>query len=218
MQPARIVLIGAGGNSLEALDAICAGQEAGLPVSCAGILDDNPDLAGGSILGVPILGRVEEARTMEGVRFVLGIGSVGNYHERHRHIKRLGLADERFVSVIHPSAVVSPHAAIGNGCLILQNVVVCSSASIARHVIVLPNTTVNHNCVVEEYSCLGANVCVSGNVVIERSTYIGSGSSILSNVRIGSGALVGLGAVVIRDVEPGMVVAGNPAKVLRAVR
>ena len=218
MQPTQIVLIGAGGNSLEALDAICAGRAAGLPISCVGILDDNPELVGRTIFGVPILGGVKDARKLEGVRFVLGIGSVANYHDRHTHIERSGLDEDQFVSVIHPSAVVSPHATIGNGCIILQNVVVCSSATIARHVLVLPNTTLNHNCVVDDFSCLGANVCVSGNVIIEKSTYIGSGTSILSNVRIGAGALVGLGTVVIRDVDPGMVVVGNPAKVLRGVK
>ncbi|HWR03147.1 MAG TPA: NeuD/PglB/VioB family sugar acetyltransferase [Humidesulfovibrio sp.] len=216
-KPTKIVLIGAGGNSLEALDAICAGREAGLPISCVGILDDNPELTGQNIFGVPVLGRVEDAGRMPDVRFVLGIGSVTGYRERHLHIDRAGLSEDRFVSVIHPSAVISPHASIGAGSIILQNAVVCSSAVVGRHVLVLPNTTVNHNCVVEDYACLGGHVCVSGNVRIGKSAYIGSGSSILSNVRIGDEALVGLGAVVIRDVDPRTVVVGNPAKFLRTV-
>jgi maltose O-acetyltransferase len=36
-------------------------------------------------------------------------------------------------------------------------------------------------------------------------------------VTIGEGAIVGAGSVVTRDVPPGMIVVGNPAKVLRAV-
>lgn len=217
MDPTKIVILGAGGNSAEALDAIYAGQKSGLPICCVGILDDNPALTGQTVYGVPVLGRVDEASRMENVRFALGIGSVSNYRDRHRHIERLRLPEDKFISIIHPSAVVSPHASIGAGSIILQNVVICSGAAIARHVLVLPNTTVNHNCAVDDFACLGANVCVSGNVTIGNSAYIGSGSSILSGLRIGPEALVGLGAVVIRDVAPRTVVVGNPARVLRTV-
>jgi len=44
---------------------------------------------------------------------------------------------------------------------------------------------------------------------------IGSGATILGGVTIGEGSLVGAGAVVTKDVPPGVVVVGNPARVLR---
>jgi dTDP-4-amino-4,6-dideoxygalactose transaminase/acetyltransferase-like isoleucine patch superfamily enzyme len=46
---------------------------------------------------------------------------------------------------------------------------------------------------------------------------IGSGAVILCGVTIGSGALVGAGAVVTHDVPAHHVVAGNPARILRAL-
>jgi acetyltransferase-like isoleucine patch superfamily enzyme len=51
---------------------------------------------------------------------------------------------------------------------------------------------------------------------VGRRASIGSGAIILGGVSIGEGALVGAGAVVTRDVPPGAVVAGNPARILRA--
>ena len=53
--------------------------------------------------------------------------------------------------------------------------------------------------------------------VVRRGASIGSGSTILCGVEIGSNAMVGAGSVVTRDVPEGVVVAGNPARVLRAV-
>ena len=50
---------------------------------------------------------------------------------------------------------------------------------------------------------------------VRRGASIGSGSTILCGVEIGEDAIVGAGSVVTRDVQPGTVVAGNPARLLR---
>jgi maltose O-acetyltransferase len=54
-------------------------------------------------------------------------------------------------------------------------------------------------------------------IVIEDNVWIGGGAILLPGVRIGRGAVVGAGAVVTRSVQANMVVAGNPARVIREV-
>jgi UDP-2-acetamido-3-amino-2,3-dideoxy-glucuronate N-acetyltransferase len=51
---------------------------------------------------------------------------------------------------------------------------------------------------------------------VERGATLGSGVVVGGGVCIGRGALVGAGAVVTHDVEPGQIVAGNPARPLRS--
>lgn len=51
--------------------------------------------------------------------------------------------------------------------------------------------------------------------VVKRGASIGSGATILSNVAIGENSIVGAGSVVTRDVPANVIVAGNPARVLR---
>jgi UDP-2-acetamido-3-amino-2,3-dideoxy-glucuronate N-acetyltransferase len=53
--------------------------------------------------------------------------------------------------------------------------------------------------------------------VVRRGASIGSGSTILCGIEIGEGAIVGAGSVVTKDVPAGMIVAGNPAKILRPI-
>ena len=52
---------------------------------------------------------------------------------------------------------------------------------------------------------------------VKRGASIGSGATILAGVTIGERALVGAGSVVTRDVAPGVVVAGNPARMISGV-
>ena len=53
-----------------------------------------------------------------------------------------------------------------------------------------------------------------GKVKIERNSFIGANSIILPSVTIGKNSVVGAGSVVTKNVPPGMVVAGNPAKII----
>lgn len=52
---------------------------------------------------------------------------------------------------------------------------------------------------------------------IESGSWIGARSVILKGVTIGAGSVVGMGSVVTRDVPPRVVVAGNPAVIVREI-
>lgn len=54
-------------------------------------------------------------------------------------------------------------------------------------------------------------------VHIEPFVRIGANSTVLPGVRIGRGAIIGAGSVVTKDVPPGLVMAGNPARRIKAV-
>lgn len=54
------------------------------------------------------------------------------------------------------------------------------------------------------------------DTVIGNDVWIGAGATVLPGARIGDGVIVGAGAVVGGNVPPYCVVAGNPARILRA--
>lgn len=194
---------------MEALD--CLGDAYVL----LGFIDDNLEKVGTQRFGWPVLTR-SALKEFPDARVLAVPGSPTSYRQRADAIAGLGIESQRFATVIHPDACVSPRAQIGFNVLIMAGAVINSSAVVGNHVCVLPNSVVHHDAVVSDWSLIGANVTIAGGASVGENAYIGSGSSVMNGVHIGAGALVGMGSNVIRAVAPGATVAGNPARQLRA--
>ncbi len=197
------------GNALEALD--CLGENWQL----IGFVDDTPEKQANGAYGHRVLPRSALASTASAS--VLAVpGSPTSYPARRKIIDGLGVAPERFATVVHPTARISPLAKIGHNVLIMAGAVVTSNAVIGNHVCVLPNTVIHHDATIGDWTLIGSNVTVAGSVAVGENCYIGSGTSIMNGLRIGAVALIGLGSNVIRDVAEQARVVGNPAKPLPA--
>jgi acetyltransferase-like isoleucine patch superfamily enzyme len=52
-------------------------------------------------------------------------------------------------------------------------------------------------------------------VIIEENVWIGANAVILPGVKIGKNSIVGAGSIVTKDVEENVIVAGNPARIIK---
>lgn len=58
------------------------------------------------------------------------------------------------------------------------------------------------------------NLDYFGKIKVGNYTYIGEGSKIMPGVNIGNDVIVGAGSIVTKGIENGLIVAGNPARIV----
>lgn len=215
--PKELIIFPFGGNGRESLLTILSADRLKEEWNVIGFIDDDRAMWGKDCCGVKVLGGRDVLEQFPKAYVLAVPGNPNNYLMRKKMIEGLDIDNPRFAAIIHPSAVVSPDAKIGYNLIAMPNVFISCGARIGNHCLVLPNTVISHDSTVGDYCCIGSNVTVSGHVSISDNCYIGSGSNLRHDISIGAGSLVGLGSNVVADVAEGVVVAGNPAKVLRNI-
>jgi sugar O-acyltransferase (sialic acid O-acetyltransferase NeuD family) len=217
MSAKDVIILGTGGNCIDILDTISdINITRGSTVyTCRGFLDDDDKKWGMEFYGVKVLGPLSSAQTYNNCCFVNGIGSPTNFLRKQQIIRQTSLQIDRFETIIHPTASISRLSKIGRGVVVFQHVTITSNVQIGDHVIILPNTVISHDDIIGDYTCIAGGVCISGGVEIGMLCYIGTNASVIGNTKIGDRCLVGMGSVVLHDVSEHMIVAGNPARVLR---
>lgn len=207
----KIVVYGAGGHAKVVLDVL---EKVG---TCAivGLLDDSAELAGDTRSGYRVLGGRAHFRELiqDGVRGM--VVALGDNFRRREVFDAARASGFELVAAIHPSALLGSRVKIGAGSLLVAGVVVNVDAEIGDNVIVNTSASVDHDCRIGAHAHLSPGVRLAGRVTVGEFTHIGIGAVVLPNLTIGKRCIVGAGSVVREDVPDGMVVAGNPAKIIK---
>lgn len=119
----------------------------------------------------------------------------------------------QFAALVHPSAWISPFAAVGEGAFVGAGSVIAPGARLGAFAFVNRGVTVGHDTSIGDYARLMPGCNVGGHVTVGRGVLIGMGANVMPELAVGDGAIVAAGATVIADVEPSTLVAGVPATV-----
>jgi sugar O-acyltransferase (sialic acid O-acetyltransferase NeuD family) len=118
------------------------------------------------------------------------------------------------INAIHPSAVISASARLGDGIMIAANATLNPLVEIGRGVICNTSCSIDHECIIGDFTHIAPNAVLCGNVTVGRGSFIGANSVIRQGVRIGENVVIGAGTVVIKDIPNNTTVIGNPARKL----
>ena len=116
---------------------------------------------------------------------------------------------------------IQKNAKVGRRCKISSHTFVCEGVAIEDNVFIGHGVTFINDSYPRATTPEGELQTESDwhveATVIKRGASVGSGATVLSKVVVGENSIVGAGSVVTRDVPPNVIVAGNPARILRPV-
>ena len=215
-RPRSLLVIGAGGFGRETIELVRALQSVGEPVELLGVCDDDPTLQGHDVMGIPVLGPISAVHDHPDAVVVVTIGNPANYGVRKRIVGELGLAPDRYATLIHPTSVIPGSTQLGRGSVIHAHAVLTADVTVGSHVVIMPSVVLTHDDRIGDFATLGAGAKLAGGVTVAEGAYIGSGALLREYITVGEWSLVGMGAVVTRDVPPHEVWVGSPARRIRA--
>jgi sugar O-acyltransferase (sialic acid O-acetyltransferase NeuD family) len=198
-------LLGASGHAKVIIDSLKASGK-----KISGLFDDNPEVK--ELLGYNVFGPFDPIRLGDEELII----SVGLNHIRKKIVENLP-GNIRYGNAIHPSAIISEHASLGEGTVVMQGAVIQSCVSIGKHCIINTTASVDHDCLLEDYVHISPNATLCGAVSVGEGSQVGAGAVVIPGIKIGKWSLVAAGAVVMKDVPDNVLVLGNPARVVKRI-
>src|SRR3954470_13847742 len=194
-----VLIAGAGGHGRVVLDILrAAGQHV-----VVGFLDANRDLHGTEVAGVPVLGHLNLLAKLKAKGVAGAIVAIGDNRVRRSYAEKLATAGLTLVNAVHPSAVISPTAVLGQNVVVAAGVIICTEARVGDSAILNTAAAIDHECEIGEAEHLAPGVRLAGRAWVGGGCFIGIGASILRCLKVGEHSIVGGGALVRRDVPAG---------------
>ena len=205
----NLLIIGARGWGREVYDIAKACMDAGANFIVKGFLDDKADALDAYDNYPVIIGPVETYEIQEDDIFICALGDV---HYKKQYADIIQNKGGRFISLVHPTAVIGTNAKVGIGCVVGAFANLSNDTSIGDFVTMSIRSGMGHDSTIGNYSHIGGNCCISGFVTIGESVTMHPGCVMVPHRKIGDNAVIGTGSVVLSNVKANTTVFGNPAK------
>ena len=200
----KVNLYGASGHAKVIIDILNESK-----IAIASIIDDNPK--SDTILGIEIKKTIHfDLNSLKNT-----IISIGNNKIRKKLANQL---KTNFSKAIHPKAILSKTASIGDGTVVMAGTIVNAEVKIGNHCIINTGAIIEHECVIENFAHISPSASLAGGVQIGEGSHIGINATVIQYVTIGKWVTVGAGAVILNDIPDYAVVVGNPGKIIKINR
>lgn len=146
--------------------------------------------------------------------------------ENDRRNSAIPLLDMKNIHArIEPGAIIRDQVEIGNNAVIMMGASINIGAVIGEGTMIDMNVVVGGRGTIGKNCHIGAGAVIAGvveppsatPVIIEDDVVVGANAVILEGVKVGKGSVVAAGAIVTQDVPENVVVAGTPARVIKAI-
>lgn len=207
-----ILIIGAGGCGREVLQWIKDINIIEKRWSIKGFLDDDPNALDGKSCDVGIVASIDDYEIKENDVFVC---SIGDSKTRKDVVERFKIKGAKFVTIIHPSAIIADSTSIGEGIIIYPFALVSDNAVIGDYCIINMYSSVTHDVVLGNYCTISGHCDITGKCRLGDGVFMGTTSHVVPGSVIGDDVFICAGSTVMTNVRDGLKVLGNPAKIMK---
>jgi sugar O-acyltransferase (sialic acid O-acetyltransferase NeuD family) len=155
----------------------------------------------------------EVTRDLADVPFIAPLFTPGNRWIAVREAVALGLSPAP--ALVDRTAILASSVTLGAGTYVNASATIGACGRIGAQAVVNRSASVGHHSAIEDFVSIGPGAILAGEVRVGRGSLIGAGSVVMPKTQIGAGSVVAAGSVVSKDVEDRVVVAGNPARVVK---
>lgn len=204
----NVIIVGAGGFGREVFNW----ANDSLPSEryrIKGFLSNKPGHLDFFNLGVGVLGDDETYSIGDDDRFLFAIGDID---AKKRIVGKMKDRGARFISLIHPTAVVARTARLGEGVIVCPFAVVSDSVELGDFATLNYYSSCGHDSKVGRCGILSPYATLNGFAVLEDEVFMGTHSTVAANRRIGYRSKISANSVAMYDIPPRHFVFGVPGK------
>ena len=202
----KVLIVGGGDGAVQILDAMRGSQTQ----RAIGIVDDNPKLQGKTIIGLPILGKIDgeyAAELYKAGRFDAAVISIStNIAFRNKVFDDFTKKGIPFTNIIHSTAYVGLNVSLGTGNVILAFCHIGSCTEIHNNNFLSAYTSIEHHNMLGNSCSFGPGVITSSSVKIADKVRFGTGIFVEPFVKIGSNSTIASGSILTGNVPDGHIV------------
>lgn len=141
--------------------------------------------------------------------------AIGDNITREEITLQLQKNEIKTTSIIHPTAVISETAKIGQGTAVFANVVLNAGVEIGEGSILNTSCSIDHNSKLGNFSHISPHASIAGGVAFGHRSWLGIGACIIQCVKVGSDVMIGAGSAVTKNLPSKTTAVGVPCKIIR---
>ena len=197
----KVIIIGASGHSAEITDYITHYNNSVAPELCfdvVGYIDDNKENYDSYSFVSPYLGKIQDHEVSEEAEYIMGIA---NIQFRRTIVENFLQKGAKFATLIHPSAIVSPSAIVGEGCVVAHNASIGPKAIIGNFNMLNSRCTIGHDSTIGNFNFIGPQVVLSGFTKVGNNNMFGVNSATIPTIEIGDNNTIAAGMIITKTVK-----------------
>ena len=179
----NIIIIGCGSHAAELVDYIeyINKQSATKQFNIKGLIDNTNKYYLHYNYKYEFIGNIDDHLIDLDAYYLMGIGNVSI---RNKVLEEFISKKAKFTGIIHPTALVSSSAEIGEGTIISHNVSVGPKAKIGSFNVINSRCTIGHDTRIGDSNFLSPQVVLGGYAKIGNSNFLGTNSCLLPEIEI----------------------------------